>query len=154
MKHWIRWLLACICLTWLAARAMAAEDPLQAVQGHWLTEDRDGIILIVRNTLGTFDGRIVGGNNPGRLDTNSPDPARRSQPLRGQVILRDLRYDGDGKWSGGTIYDPDSGRTYACKAELRPDGTLKVRGFLGISLLGKSQVWTRYTGTSMDLPRN
>jgi len=73
--------------------------------------------------------------------------------LPGQVILHDLKYEGNRKWVDGTIYDPQGGKTYRCKVELRSDGTLKVRGFIGISLLGKTQLWTRYTGTAMDLPK-
>jgi uncharacterized protein (DUF2147 family) len=68
------------------------------------------------------------------------------------VILQGLKRDGDNRWSGGTIYKPNGGRTYKCYLELQPDGTLKVRGYIGFSLLGVSQTWTRYTGTSMDLP--
>jgi len=86
------------------------------------------------------------------LDEKNPDASQRGKPLRGQVILRELHYDGDGKWSGGSIYEPDSGRTYKCLVELIANGSLKVRGYIGISMLGKSQIWTRYTGTSMDLP--
>ena len=63
-----------------------------------------------------------------------------------------MNYDGDGHWSGGTIYKPDNGKTYKCKIALNADGTLSVRGFIGFSLLGVTQTWTRYTGTSMDLP--
>lgn len=137
----------------LAGTALAADEPTQAVLGNWLTEPRSGIIQISRATDGTYQGRIVGGNEPGRLDSHNPDQSKRTQPLRGQLIMQGLRHAGDGKWTGGTIYDPDSGSTYRCKVELRNDGTLKVRGFIGVSLLGKTQTWTRYIGTSMDLPK-
>lgn len=133
--------------------AQAADDPTAAILGNWLTEPKDGIIQITRNANGSYEGRIVGGNQPGKLDSNNPDVAKRSLALRGQVIMRELEYTGGGKWSGGTIYDPNSGSTYRCKVELRSDGTLKVRGFIGIALLGKTQVWTRYSATSMDLPK-
>ena len=135
------------------AQGVAAIDDQQApVVGHWLTETMDGIIEILPVADGKYEGRIVGGNNPQRADVKNPDPALRSRLLRGQVILRDLRHAGDGKWSGGTIYDPDSGRTYKCVVTLVAPDRLKVRGFIGFSLLGRSQVWTRYLGTSMDLP--
>jgi len=137
----------------LFINAALADNFETAILGNWLTEPKDGIVEISRANDNTYQGRIVGGNEPGKLDSNNPDAARRSLALRGQIILRGLRYDGDGKWEGGTIYDPKSGSTYRCKLELRSDGTLKVRGFIGVSLLGKSQVWTRYNGTSMDLPK-
>jgi len=63
-----------------------------------------------------------------------------------------MSYEGDGRWSGGTIYKPDEGSTYKCKVELLNKDVLKVRGYIGFSLLGKSQKWNRYNGTSMDLP--
>jgi uncharacterized protein (DUF2147 family) len=63
-----------------------------------------------------------------------------------------MKYDGSGHWSGGTIYDPDSGRTYSCRFELLEQDRLKVRGFLGLSLLGRTQVWTRFNGSSLVLP--
>lgn len=138
----------------MSPQSHAADDPRTAIQGHWLTEPKDGIIQISINTDGTYEGRIVGGNNPGRLDGNNPNPEKRGQVLRGQLIMRGLRYDGDGEWSGGTIYDPDSGSTYKCKLVLHDDGTLKVRGYIGISLLGKTQIWTRYNGASLDLPKS
>ena len=133
--------------------AVLADDAQTQVLGNWLTEPKDGIIQISQAADGTLQGRIIGGNEPGKLDQENPDPAKRHLVLRGQVIMRGLRYDGDGRWSGGTIYKPANGKTYKCKLELHDDGTLTVRGFIGFSLLGQSQVWTRYTGTSMDLPK-
>ncbi len=133
--------------------AYAADDAQTKVLGNWLTEPKDGIIQISQAADGKLQGRIMGGNEPGKLDKENPDPAKRNLVLRGQVNMSGLKYDGDGKWSGGSIYKPADGKTYKCKIELRSDGTLKVRGFIGVSLLGQTQVWTRYTGTSMDLPK-
>lgn len=151
-------------LTWLcalvaaggaiAAAAAGAPDDAQVTQilGNWLTQKRDGIIQITRNTDGLYEGKIVGGDDPQRTDTHNPDPALRARLLLGQLILQDMQYDGAGHWSGGTIYDPDSGHTYRCRLQLRAPDRLHVRGFLGVSLLGRSQTWTRYRGTSMQLP--
>jgi len=54
-----------------------------------------------------------------------------------------LSGDGDGEWSGGTIYDPNNGKTYSCKLKLTGPDTLKVRGYIGISLIGRSETWKR-----------
>ena len=145
---------ACALVVALATTSVQAAAPPAAAQaaGRWLTEPRDGIIEITVSPEGALEGRIVGGNHPGRLDAKNPDAAARTKELRGQVILKGMAWQGEGRWSGGTIYDPDSGSTYKCNVELRDDGTLKVRGYIGFSLLGKNQVWTRYTGTSLDLP--
>jgi uncharacterized protein (DUF2147 family) len=131
------------------ASAVHGED---LILGHWLTEPRDGIIEITRAADNTYQGRIIGGNAPHRLDPHNPDPARRQQELLGQTILQGLHQDGEGSWSGGTIYDPDSGRTYKCHVELLDRDHLKLRGFIGISLLGRTQTWSRYLGTSLVMP--
>jgi uncharacterized protein (DUF2147 family) len=132
--------------------AAAADAKLAQVAGNWLTEPHDGIIQVTVGADGRMEGRIVGGNHPGLTDENNSDPTRRKLALRGQVILRNMKYDGDGHWSGGTIYDPKKGREFKCQVELLDSGALKVRGYMGISLFGISQTWTRYAGTSMDLP--
>ena len=144
-----------MALLWacLALSVAHADDLQTKVLGNWLTAPKDGIIQVSVASDGTLQGKIVGGDSPGKLDSKNPDQAKRTAVLRGQVIMQGLKYEGEGKWSGGTIYDPNSGSTYKCKIELRTDGTLKVRGFIGFSLLGKTQEWTRYTGTSMDLPK-
>jgi uncharacterized protein (DUF2147 family) len=134
------------------ALAVAADNKESSVVGNWLSESKDGIIQISQGQNGMYEGRIVGGNHPGRVDEKNPNPTQRGKALRGEVILRNLHYDGDGKWSGGAIYEPDTGRTYKCLVEVISPDSIKVRGFIGISLLGKSQTWTRYRGTSMDLP--
>ncbi len=51
--------------------------------------------------------------------------------------------NGEGKWTGGRIYDPNNGKTYKCTLELANDGTLKVRGYVGISWFGRTETWTR-----------
>jgi len=111
-----------------------------------------GIVQVSVDAAGNLTGRIVGGNHPGLKDVNNPDPAARKLELRGQVILRNMKYDGNARWTGGTIYRASNGKTYKCNVTLAADGRLNVRGYIGFSLLGVTQVWTRYTGTSMDLP--
>jgi uncharacterized protein (DUF2147 family) len=134
-------------------RARAADDPLAAaIIGNWLTQKHDGIIRITRSPDGTYQGQIVGGDDPGRIDAHNPDPALRDRSLIGQILLQDMQYDGQGHWSGGSIYDPDSGHTYRCRLEMRGADSLRVRGFLGVSVLGRSQLWTRYRASSMQLP--
>lgn len=133
----------------------AADAALGSVVGNWQTEADAGAVGIVQISVdetGNMQGRIVGGNHPGLKDVKNPDPAARELALRGQVILRDMKYDGDGRWSGGTIYRASNGKTYKCNVSLGADGKLNVRGYIGFSLLGSTQAWTRYIGTSMDLP--
>jgi len=67
----------------------------------------------------------------------------KNQPILGMVILRDLKKDGN-EWSGGTILDPANGKTYKVKLAIEDGGKkLKVRGFIGIALIGRTQYWMR-----------
>ncbi|HEX4378220.1 MAG TPA: DUF2147 domain-containing protein [Steroidobacteraceae bacterium] len=145
-------LLAAVLCAGASPVSSAATSEADRIVGRWLTEPRDGIIEISANGDGTYTGKIIGGNSPQRTDSHNPDPARRTSLLLGQVILKGLQYKGSQQWADGTIYDPDSGRTYHCNVQgLEPD-TLTVRGFIGFSLLGRSQVWTRYQGSELTLP--
>ena len=69
--------------------------------------------------------------------------AEAEKKLVGKVILRDLQHDEGADYKGGKIYDPESGKTYSCKATRQADGNLKVRGFIGASLFGRTTLWTR-----------
>jgi uncharacterized protein (DUF2147 family) len=75
-----------------------------------------------------------------RKDDLNPDPALRARPMLGLPLIQNFTPDAPGHWAGGTIYDPDSGRTYQSKMTLRADGDLKVEGcFL---IFCKAQIWT------------
>ena len=65
--------------------------------------------------------------------------AKKNQRVIGMVILEGLYQDGD-EWKGGSILDPDNGKTYKCKMSVEK-GKLKVRGFIGVSALGRTQYW-------------
>src|SRR5580704_7082061 len=138
-------------LLWAAASGALMAQQASPILGRWLTQPGDGIIEITRTADNTYQGTIIGGNARHRVDEHNPDPARRQQLLLGQLILKDMHDDGDGALAGGTIYEPDTGRTYKCRIAVLDHDRLKVRGFIGISLLGRSQVWTRFTGSSLDL---
>jgi uncharacterized protein (DUF2147 family) len=77
------------------------------------------------------------------VDVNNPDPALRSRPLLGLQVLHGLRPTGDGTWDDGEAYNPDDGDTYSVRMSIQDDGTLRVRGYVLIPLLGKTVVWTR-----------
>ena len=133
------------------ARSPSELDPTQAVLGNWLVQSRDGIIQISRAQDGTYQGRIVGGTDPHSLDRKNPDPAKRQNTITGTIILTNLKYAGQSRWKDGRIYDPSSGKTYKCNLQLMNRDSLKIRGYIGFSLIGGSQLWTRYLGTQMVL---
>lgn len=124
------------------------------VMGRWLSQEQDAMIEISR-CGNLYCGRIIwlrepnypSGDEKGmagkmKVDRENPDSSLRNRPILGLEILKNFRHAGDGKWEDGTIYDPKKGKTYNCKMTLAGD-KLKIRGFIGISLLGRTTVWTR-----------
>ena len=116
------------------------------IAGVWLSGDGDGLIEI-RVDGPEIAGRILGSPDPDpsrpKTDTLNPNPGLRERALIGLNIFTGFTYDGAGKWSGGFIYDPNSGKTYKGKLRLVGPNTLEVRGFIGISLIGRTETWTR-----------
>lgn len=81
-----------------------------------------------------------------KSDYKNGDPALRSRPLCGLQLLWGFVHEPDPSlWDDGQIYDPESGNTYHARMILKPDGTLDVRGYIGIPLLGRSETWVRPT---------
>jgi uncharacterized protein (DUF2147 family) len=78
-----------------------------------------------------------------KLDVHNPDASKRSRPLIGLVFMGGFLPVDDKKWDHGTIYDPKSGNTYSCTMELQSADKLKVRGYMVITLLGRTDIWTR-----------
>ena len=131
-----------------AANTGSTQTAKQAgVEGVWVTADGDGWVEITREG-DLYHGAIVGPTNDGRLDDENPDPALRDRPLFGLRILEGFQDAGKGKWEDGTIYDPNNGKTYSCVIELEDEKTLKVRGFIGVSLFGRTERWTRKASDS------
>jgi uncharacterized protein (DUF2147 family) len=115
---------------------------LAQIEGYWLTEDKSGVIQIYKNGQ-SFEGKIVGGEKKGDgLDNKNPDPSLRSRELIGMVILKDLKLEGE-EYKQGEIYDPNSGNTYRLKARLIDSERLKLRGYIGVSLFGRNEIWTK-----------
>jgi len=113
----------------------------EAIVGKWRTADKDGIVQIYQQQ-GHFFGKLVAGD-PKRVDAKNPAEKLRQRPLLGTVILQNTAFDGAGSWEDGTIYDPNNGKTYSCTLKLRNANTLELRGYVGFSLLGRTEVWTR-----------
>jgi len=78
-----------------------------------------------------------------KVDKNNPDEKMRSTPLLGYRILKDFMYTATDEWTEGTIYDPENGSTYNCIIKMKDDNTLDIRGYIGISTFGRTDVWKR-----------
>jgi uncharacterized protein (DUF2147 family) len=63
----------------------------------------------------------------------------------GMLLMTEFEFDGDDEWEDGEIYDPKSGNTYSCYMKFDSENVLKVRGFIGISWIGRTTYWTRTT---------
>jgi uncharacterized protein (DUF2147 family) len=146
-----------LALILLVAWSAAAGADGDAIVGVWQTQPEDhGYAHIEIEPQGDeYVGKIVWLSEPDypeddadgmggqpKIDRENPDPALRERPIVGLRLLQGLEYAGDGRWKNGRIYDPANGKSYKCQMKLEDDGSLKVRGFIGFSLLGRSTVWT------------
>jgi uncharacterized protein (DUF2147 family) len=127
---------------------MTAAKADTSPEGWWL--DATGKAGIVIATCGpTLCGHIEWLRQPldaagkPKTDIHNPDATLRPRPVCGLAILGNFTPDGSGGWTGGWIYDPDSGNTYKSKMHIAADGTLHVRGYIGVSLFGRSEIMTR-----------
>jgi uncharacterized protein (DUF2147 family) len=82
-------------------------------------------------------------NGKPRVDDKNPDPKLATKPLMGLIFMKDFKKKSDKLWEDGTIYDPNNGKTYSCKITKVSDNELAVRGFIGISLIGRTSKFTR-----------
>ena len=115
--------------------------------GKWLNATGEAHIQIYAN-CGKYFGKIAWMKTPNypdgkpRLDNKNPDNSLMKNPILGLVILKNFVYNDD-IWHGGSIYDPKTGKTYSCKISLQGSDKLNVRGFVGFSMLGRTESWTR-----------
>ena len=94
------------------------------------------------------DGKLYGKidklllpEDQGKVCTNCKGKEK-GKPIEGLVIVRGLSKDGE-SWTDGEIMDPANGKSYDCTLTLKDDNTLNVRGYLGFSFLGRTQIWKR-----------
>lgn len=116
----------------------------QGIEGKWRTIDdttgKPKAVVQISHNGGVYSGKIVSLADGVKNECPACQPAK---PLIGLTVLTGLKENG-GQYEGGKIYDPKNGKTYSAKAELANGGkTLKVRGYLGISALGRTQTWQK-----------
>ncbi|OSZ78109.1 SIGNAL peptide protein [Chitinophagaceae bacterium IBVUCB1] len=123
--------------------AEAQTDPIEKV---WYNQEKTAKIQVYKAKDGRFYGKMVWLKEPlengkPKVDKENPDEKKRNTPLLGLILLRGLEKDGDKEYDGGKIYDPKNGKTYSCKIT-HNGNTLDLRGFVGISLIGRTSTWT------------
>ena len=118
------------------------------IEGVWITQDdetgkKKSEVLLYKNE-GKLYGKILNlllEEDKGKLCVNCKGE-NKNLAIKGMVIVEGLELNGK-TWEGGTILDPKSGKTYSCYITFENNNTLKVRGYIGFSLLGRTQKWIR-----------
>lgn len=146
-KTLVATLLVMLTFTLAAIAGRMADNP-DAVLGVWKNGEGTGMVQIFKRGDKYF-GRLVwlkvpaDANGKPRVDVNNPEEKLRTRPLKGLENLRDFVYKGENKWEGGQVYDPKTGNDYSCEMTLTDANTLEVRGYIGVSLFGRTDVWKR-----------
>lgn len=128
---------------------VSAQDEADRLIGVW--EPSHGKARVKVEKIGDkYYGKIVWLREPNneetgepKTDQNNPDPAMRSNKLRGYRILKDFTYKGGDEWGDGTIYDPENGNSYSCTIKMKDENTLDIRGYIGVSAFGRTDIWKR-----------
>jgi len=120
----------------------------QTIVGKWKTIDdvtgnAKSIIQIYKEN-GKFYGKVIQILTPGEENKvcSLCEDDKKDQPIVGMILLTDLVEDDD-EWNEGEILDPNNGSTYSCYVSLESNEKLKVRGYIGFSLIGRTQYWYR-----------
>ena len=120
-----------------------------AIIGIWKTGSGNGKVEIYKKG-DKFLGKIVWLIEPidsktgkPKTDLQHPDKSMHNRPLLGLINLWGFLYKGDNKWEDGHIYDPKNGKEYKCIISFKDNNTLNVRGYIGFSVIGRTDVWTR-----------
>ncbi|HNY63333.1 MAG TPA: DUF2147 domain-containing protein [Bacteroidales bacterium] len=133
------------------AQSKQSGDQLLGV--YWVPKPNSHLatkVRVYRTAKGEYEGRVIWFNEPNhkdgtpKLDRYNPDPKLRNQRADQAVILRGFTYNPQTKeWVGGEVYNPEDGRSYRCKLKFHDDKTLRVRGYVGVPLLGRTLYWKK-----------
>jgi|UniRef100_UPI00404757EE uncharacterized protein (DUF2147 family) len=120
----------------------------QSILGKWAsvhenTRNIESVIEIYEEGDIIF-GKIIAISDPSRKNAlcNLCEGNLKDQPILGMVIVRDLKQDKD-EWSGGRVLDPKNGKEYKCTISLKDENTMKLRGYIGFSVFGRTAYWYR-----------
>lgn len=120
--------------------------PVNPIENIWYNGTKSAKVQIYKSG-NHYEGKVVWLREPkdenhlDKLDVHNPESKLRTTPVIGMVILKNLRENEKNVFSGGTIYDPKNGKTYSCKITIVDAANLDLRGFIGISILGKTEHW-------------
>ncbi len=142
-------LLSFSLLTSMNTISPSLEDNPDAIQGVWKTGEGNAMVRIYKNG-DKYQGKVVWLKEPidpetgkPKVDKFHPDEASRTRPVLGLINVWGFVYQEKNVWSEGNIYDPKNGNTYSCTIKMINPNTIEVRGFIGVSLIGRTDTWTR-----------
>ncbi|MEX1189841.1 MAG: DUF2147 domain-containing protein [Bacteroidia bacterium] len=142
-------LFSALVLVLMFSSSVFAQDAGDRLLGVW--EPSNGKARVKIEKIGSkYFGKIVWLKEPEdpetgkpKVDKNNADPALQNAPLKGYRLLKDFVYKGEDEWTEGTIYDPENGSTYSSTIKMTDENTLDIRGYIGISAFGRTDVWKR-----------
>ncbi len=125
-----------------------AQNKADEITGIWLTPGDNSAKIEIYKSGEKFYGKIVwmkypNNNGKPKTDSNNPDKTKQYRPRLGLEIMKGFKFNGEDEWRGGEIYDPETGKNYSGYMYMKGRNILKLRGYIGISLLGRTETWTR-----------
>ncbi len=151
----LRFLMLALSLTSaLSTSAFAGGAASNQIHGLWVDNknpDRQKFAVMVEDCGSKLCGSLywlkkpLSASGQPKRDKHHPNEALRDRPLCGLQILTGFQQTNATLWQDGEIYNPDDGLTFSSTMRLSPEGTLKIRGYVGISLFGKTLEWVRPT---------
>lgn len=134
----------------ISSNVVFAQKDADLILGKWQTGTGNAHVEIYKNG-NQYQGKIVWLSEPidpvtkkPKTDTKHPSPEQHSRPILGLINLWGFQFnEKEGNWVGGHIYDPKNGKEYKCNISLKDKNTLNVRGFIGFSMIGRTDIWTK-----------
>ena len=141
-------ILVCVVVIQLIISSLVAQTQADGIVGIWLTGGKEPANIQIYKSGDKYFGKIIWlkapeENGKPKLDKENPDKSKRNQQIIGLVILKDFKFNRRNEWEDGKIYDPENGKTYSCNLTLKDRNILDVRGYIGLSLFGRTETWTR-----------
>lgn len=140
--------IALVAFSFMPSADTVDENP-DAIVGVWKTGEGNAMVRIYKNG-DKYQGKVVWLKEPNdpetgkpKLDKNHPEESVKSRAILGLINVWGFVYKGDGVWDDGNIYDPKNGNTYSCTIKMSNSNTLEVRGYIGVSLIGRTDIWTK-----------
>ncbi len=149
MKKSIFTILSTLVLFLLTTAFSKPADNPDSLVGVWKTGEGTAMVRIYKNGE-KYQGKIVWLKEPNdpetgkpKQDKNHPDEVNRTRPILGMINIWGFSFKEKDLWEDGNIYDPKNGSTYSCTIKMINPNTLEVRGYIGVSIIGRTDTWTR-----------